>query len=204
MVTALEISWPLKYYRVENPIEMPDLNEAHLKIVLECLSSRFPRLRRLYLSLEDSALHHRKSTYSRAIYKEREHIAAIVGHIDDFVKRTPYLTEHSFAVPELLFESIYDDAAHIRLEHNRRSRILRKSYRQVWRDINGKLSIIRIPFIDSYPKPPYQLAQASDQIPGYWILEGSRRPPPFDAPSPSGMIVGFRNRVTLIYNQVTR
>ena len=200
MITALEISWPLTYYRVENPVRKPDLNEAHLNIVFLCLSSQFPSLRRLYLSLEDSALRYRNTTYTRAICKEREHIAAIEMHIDEFVKRTPSLIERSFAFPELLFESIYANAAHMGLRRSRRSCILRKSYRQVWRDISGRLSIIRIPFVDSYPNPPYQVVQAGIQIPGYWILEGSSRPPPFDPPRPSGMIVAASNEVTLIYN----
>ncbi|KAH7130913.1 hypothetical protein EDB81DRAFT_129464 [Dactylonectria macrodidyma] len=170
VISSLEISWPLKTRRVRNERTVTELDEDHLKIVLQLLSSEFPALRRLYLSLEEPP-----ETWF-ATHLERKYVRIVEKQLDRFIKRMPTLKERAFAIPEWFFDFVYGEVASESLGNGWSH--LTDSYRQVWRNIDGETSIIRIPFVNSYPHPPYHLTHAASQVPGYWILEGSSRPDP--------------------------
>ena len=37
------------------------------------------------------------------------------------------------------------------------------------------MTVVQLPYIDSYPKPPYHLLQDGNQVDGYWIPGSTRR-----------------------------
>ncbi|KAI9150585.1 DNA-directed RNA polymerase II subunit RPB1 [Paramyrothecium foliicola] len=192
-MTSVELVWPIKRFRLEGHRTMGMLDEAHLQDFLEVISTQLTGLRRLYVSLEcpskyQSWLRNDHSWSAiRSLPEEREEIVLIEKHLDSFVKRMSALRECAFAFPEWLFELIYSDAAGQLNPDGTRARAL-QSYRQVWRGSDGKLSIVRLPFVDSYPGPPYQLKQPATPLDGYWILEGTTRPPPYEPLLPTGTI----------------
>lgn len=167
-ITKLEISWPLLTVPIRSSLDEADFDEDNLKHVLSLLSADFPALHRLYLSLEKS----KQSQFS--FDTTSQHVKIITQHLDEFVIDKPGLTECAFALPHLFFSDIYNEAA---CEPNGDgiSATRWDSYRQVWRDVNGEMSIIRIPFVDSYPGPPHQSLQIDTKVAGYWLLEGSNK-----------------------------
>ncbi|KAH7118643.1 hypothetical protein B0J13DRAFT_569479 [Dactylonectria estremocensis] len=178
VISSLEISWALITRPVTDELDHADLDEHHLQIILQLLSSKFPALRRLYLSLEEHA-----TCFS--IHAEREYMRVVEKHLGQFVKGMPALRECAFAVPEWFFDFVYDEASSEPVGDGTYQST--ESYRQVWRTIDGEASIIRLPFVNSYPCAPYHLTHAASQLPGYWILEGSNAPDPQTPPTYSGV-----------------
>ncbi|KAF4471199.1 hypothetical protein FALBO_1886 [Fusarium albosuccineum] len=177
IMTSLEISWPLKTLYVEDELDKADLDEDHLEIILKLLvSSKFPALRRLYLSLEESD----QSWF--AIHGEEDYIEAILKHLDPFVQRMAHLRECAVAIPDQFFDFVYGDAAFVYVEPGVYGHTL-KSFRQIWRGTDGKMTVVQLPYANSYPAPPHHLVKDGSDVPGYWILEGSDRIKP-ESPSP--------------------
>ncbi|KLP21017.1 uncharacterized protein LW94_12596 [Fusarium fujikuroi] len=161
-ITSHEISWNLKsryHSGIRNVID-----EADLKHVCEIISTQFPQLRRLYLSLE-------KSRQLRAYYPE-EVWSAISPHLDSLAQAMPSLTEHAISLPDTLFNSILWDAK--RTDTGSYSEICH-SYNQMWRSTDGKMDVIHLPYVDSYPKVPYHIPSSIFKYKGYWILNGTKK-----------------------------
>jgi hypothetical protein len=165
-ITSLEITWPLETKFTPDQ-SYDNLNQDHLESILCLLSSEWlVSLRHLYVFLdEDEAWLGRSGldAYSDIIF----------DHLDSFARRMTHLNECAFAIPDYLFESIHCGATTVEVEeqggvsmysHN-------NSYQQVWRDIHGNMTAVQLPYVDSYPKAPYNLPQGDDQVPGYWVLE---------------------------------
>ncbi|KAF4955920.1 hypothetical protein FSARC_11735 [Fusarium sarcochroum] len=145
VMTSLEIKWPLK-------------EEDHLKTLLDLLSPpHFPSLKKLYVSLEYTGND-----------EPSQPLDSITGHLDQFVKNRPGLNECSFALPVELYEEI---AAKCLQKESSWKRI---TYSEVWRSLNGSLNTIRLPYVDSYPSPPFHLGPKPGM--GYWLLEGTDAP----------------------------
>ncbi|KAH7151095.1 hypothetical protein DER46DRAFT_579102 [Fusarium sp. MPI-SDFR-AT-0072] len=86
-----------------------------------------------------------------------------------------HLTECAFALPDYFVRMLHCEATEESVEYSNgiRSYHSRRSYQQVWRDFNGSMAAVVLPYVDSYPKPPYQVVQEDEQAAGYWILEAS-------------------------------
>jgi hypothetical protein len=179
-VTALEIKWPLRTLPVWDEMDDADLDEDHLESVLQLLTTHFSSLRRLHMLLESG------DQYWAMPHQRDGHVSRILKRLDGLVKRTPQLRECAFSLSEWMFAPTYEEAAsepmslslEVPMDEDTEASWEKRSYRQVWRDVNGEMSIVQCPFLDSYPGPPYHLVQAGPQVPGYWILEGSDRQPP--------------------------
>lgn len=170
-ITSLEITWSLKTNPVETDLDSADLDEAHLETFLQLLSSHFSQLGRLCVSLEESDM------CDFHPMTEEKHVKVIEKHLDEFSQRMAGLRECVFSLPEFLFEYAYSDATSIPEKHGDYEMwISVDSYRQVWRTVNGGSTAVRLPYLDSYPRPPFHLDCDSTQVHGYWMLEGSNRP----------------------------
>ncbi|KAF5253604.1 hypothetical protein FANTH_1532 [Fusarium anthophilum] len=154
-ITSLEISWNLKS-RYESGIW--DIDEADLKHVCEIIPTQFPRLRRLYLSLERSWHNDAWPTISL--------------HLDNLARMMPSLTEHAISLPDTPFDSIFYDAKET--DFGSYSEIC-YSYNQIWRSTDGEMDVIRLPYVDSYPNVPYHIPSSISKDKGYWILKESNR-----------------------------
>jgi hypothetical protein len=162
-VTALEVRWYLKtrFTTWEDPHDT--LDEDHLESVFSMLSSPcFPALRNLYITLEDSS-QARLSVDAIEDYQE-----IILRHLDGFSQRMGHLDQLSCALPSIFFDFIYHEATE---EIRGRSAVEYESYRQVWRDSEGQMTVVRLPYIDSYPGPPHHIFPDNTKSCGYWILE---------------------------------
>ncbi|KAH6886815.1 hypothetical protein B0T10DRAFT_607683 [Thelonectria olida] len=159
-ITPLEITWPLKTRDVGESFWL--VEEDHLKSILQTLSTDFPGLRRLHLSLEDSHLF--------IFHKMPECVPPILRTLDQFAQWMVTLSECAIALPDELFNNTFEEASMVIDETSGRSI---ESYHQVWRSLDGEMNVIRLPFVDSYPAPPYDLSESSAQYPGYWIVHGS-------------------------------
>ncbi|KAG4263909.1 hypothetical protein FPRO04_09237 [Fusarium proliferatum] len=161
-ITSLEISWNLKSRHDSGICNVID--EADLKHVCQIISTQFPQLRRLYLSLE-------KSRQLRAYYPE-DIWSATSPHLDSLAQAMPSLTEHAISLPDTLFNSIWwntktiDTGSYSEICH---------SYNQMWRSANGKMDVIHLPYVDSYPKVPYHIPSSIFKYKGYWILNGTKK-----------------------------
>ncbi|CEI67954.1 hypothetical protein FVEN_g7772 [Fusarium venenatum] len=161
-VTSLEVRWYLKTRFTSWDDTMDKLDEDHLESVFNQLSSPyFPALRNLYITLEDSS-QARLSINAMENYQEIIH-----KHLYNFSQRMSRLKQFSCALPSTFFEHIYQEATE---EIRGRSAIEYESYRQVWRDSDGQMTVVRIPYVDNYPGPPHHILQNSNSG-GFWILE---------------------------------
>lgn len=162
-ITSLEVRWYLKTRFTSWDDAHDYLDEDHLASIFKQLSSPyFPALRNLYITLEDSS-------------QARLHFDAIEGyleillkHMDEFSQRMGHLKQLSFALPSVFFDFIYHDATE---EIRGRSAIEYESYRQVWRGVDGRMTVVRLPYVDNYPAPPHHIHQDKAKSCGYWILE---------------------------------
>ncbi|KAH6869261.1 hypothetical protein B0T10DRAFT_501726 [Thelonectria olida] len=168
-IASLEISWPLHIRFIDKSFFIVD--EAHLKVILQHLATEFPRLRHLYLSLEESD--------SLKLLTERECVEVIERMFNQSTQWMSTLSECAIALPRKIFDSIFDNLAIVR--DGTTARYV-QSYHQIWRGMQGGMSLIRLPFVNSYPRPPYHLAQSSAQRTGYWLLHGSNEPEKPESP----------------------
>ncbi|KAF4435915.1 hypothetical protein FACUT_6834 [Fusarium acutatum] len=168
-VTSLEVIWPFKTNYTPDQ-EYDDLDQDHLRSVLDLLlPSQFPALRRLYVQFHDGQECF-LGISGLEVYEE-----IILRQLDSFAQRMTHLTECAFALPDYFFRMLHHEATEGTLECSDGSRAYysRRSYQQVWRDFNGSMASVVLPYVDSYPKPPYQVVQEDEQAAGYWILEAS-------------------------------
>jgi hypothetical protein len=162
-VTSLEVRWYLKtrFTSWEDPHDT--LDEDHLESIFSMLSSQyFPALRKLYITLKDSS-QARLSVDAIEDYQE-----IILRHLDEFSQRMGHLAQFSCALPSIFFEFIYHEATE---KIRGRSAIEYESYRQVWRGSDDEMTVLQLPYIDSYPDPPRHIFQDNTKSCGYWILE---------------------------------
>ncbi|KAF5591876.1 hypothetical protein FPANT_5548 [Fusarium pseudoanthophilum] len=168
-VTSLEVTWPFKTnYTADQDYD--DLDQDHFRSVLDLLlPSQFPALRRLYIEFHDGQECF-LGIHGLEVYKE-----IILRELDSFAQRMTHLTECAFALPDYFFRSLHYKAKEEPVEGTDGIRFYysRRSYQQVWRDFNGNMAVVVLPYVDSYPKPPYQVLQEGEQAAGYWILEAS-------------------------------
>ncbi|RBR07602.1 hypothetical protein FVER53590_12741 [Fusarium verticillioides] len=162
-ITSLEISWKLKS-RDKNEFRNV-IDEADLKNLCGTISTQFPQLRRLYLSLEP-LLRHLRSRWGSDAWP------TISVHLDNLARMMPSLAEHAVSLPDIPFDSIFYDAR--KTDFGSYSEICR-SYNQIWRSTDGEMDVIRLPYVDSYPKVPYHIPFPTSKYKGYWILKESNR-----------------------------
>ncbi|RBR09600.1 hypothetical protein FVER53590_13846 [Fusarium verticillioides] len=169
MMTSLEITWSLKTHYTANQ-DYDDMDESHLRLVFDLLSpSKFPALRRLYIWfakdrpcwLNINGI----ETYQKIILEQ----------LDLFVKERTNLQECGFALPRCFFKRILAAARGITLDKVEEWELLPvvPPHGQVWRDVNGDMTVLQLPYVDSYPKAPYHIPARDVQVAGYWILESS-------------------------------
>ncbi|PNP86407.1 hypothetical protein FNYG_00109 [Fusarium nygamai] len=48
--------------------------------------------------------------------------------------------------------------------------------KHAWRSADGEMDVIRLPYVDSYPKAPYHMDSIASKGHGYWILNGTNLP----------------------------
>ncbi|KAM0551856.1 hypothetical protein ACHAPJ_008192 [Fusarium lateritium] len=162
VITSLEISWNLKTEEVSRLSEV--LDEADLFMVLKIVSINFPRLRRFYLSLEES--HHLAADQDPSVWGD------LISQLDNFTRDMPLLSEYAVSLPGLLFEPLFQDTLHKKAGLGCDCI---NSYRQVWRSLDDEMDVIHLPYVDSYPKPPHHLSSLDVDLQGYWILTGSNK-----------------------------
>ncbi|KAF4434589.1 NADH dehydrogenase, partial [Fusarium acutatum] len=162
-ITSLQISWNLKS-RYESGF-WNVIDEADLKHTCGIISTQFPQLRRLYLSLERSR--HLGSCWGSDAWP------TISLHLDNLARMMPSLTEHAISLPDIPFDSILYDAKET--DFGSYSEICH-SYNQIWRSTDGEMDVIRLPHVDSYPRAPYHIDTSTSKGKGYWILNGSNWP----------------------------
>ncbi|KAH6964620.1 hypothetical protein DER45DRAFT_557042, partial [Fusarium avenaceum] len=161
-VTSLEVGWYLKTRFITWDDPHDTLDEDHLESVFRMLSSPyFPALRSLYITLGDSS-QARLSVDALEDYQE-----IILRHLDEFSLRMGNLKQLSCALPPVFFDSLYHEATE---EIRGRSAIEYESYRQIWRSSDEHMTVVRLPYIDSYPGPPHHVSQNGTKRCGYWIL----------------------------------
>jgi hypothetical protein len=170
-LTSIEIRWPLKslpleelksedhyhstYFAVHQGVAPFSLDLDQLSVGLDALSStHFPSLRRLYISFEKFYNWQGFSRYLTYVF--------MLQKLREFVKmRYKPLDECAFAFPEAIYQHITSSDP---------SGLKRDSFSQAWDSLDGNLHMIRIPYMDSYPDPPFHLEDRHKR--GFWILEG--------------------------------
>ncbi|WKT43521.1 hypothetical protein QSH57_008357 [Fusarium oxysporum f. sp. vasinfectum] len=146
-ITSLEISWNLKSRYESGLWIITDdeyfIDEEDLKRISQITSTQFPQLHRLYLSLE----------HSRQLGPcwGPKAWPAISLHLDNLARVMLSLTEHAISLPDTPFDSILYDAKETGFVLY--SEICH-SYNQIWRSTDGAMDVIRLPYVDSYPKAP--------------------------------------------------
>ncbi|KAF5712526.1 hypothetical protein FMUND_8407 [Fusarium mundagurra] len=167
MMTSLEITWILKSYFTANQ-DYDNIDEGHLQSIFDLLSpSKFPALRRLHIWFAKDRpawlSHHGIEAYEKVIFER----------LDSFVQVWCDLQECAFALPRFFFKRKYAAARGVTQDEREDLRYPPKddSYRQVWRDIHGNMTVVQLPYVDSYPKAPYHTTARDDRVAGYWILE---------------------------------
>ncbi|KAF4456894.1 hypothetical protein F53441_1105 [Fusarium austroafricanum] len=172
LMNSLEITWPLKAKFIPDQ-SYGDLDQEHLESIFNMLSpTQFPALSRLYIWFDES-------NAKLAVGGLEACQKVILKHLDSFTKRMTHLAECAFALPSFLIDTIHyraTEVSRVTWEDGCTMFNHEDSYRHVWRDANGEATVVRLPYIDSYPKPPYHLLQEDIQVPGYWILEASDKP----------------------------
>ncbi|KAJ4123711.1 hypothetical protein NW765_006751 [Fusarium oxysporum] len=156
-MTSLEITWTLKSYFTADQDYDP-MNKRHLKSIFDLLSpSKFPSLRRLHICV------HGIEAYEKVIFE----------HLDSLVQFRRDLQECAFALPRCFFKRKYAAARGVTTDETEESRhsLQDYSYRQVWRDLLGDMTVVQLPYVDSYPRAPYHITARDDHAAGYWILE---------------------------------
>ncbi|KAF4454865.1 hypothetical protein F53441_2735 [Fusarium austroafricanum] len=160
-ITSLEITWCLKTRVVPHDL-FDEIDESNLDVLLDQLStSQFYALRNLYVHL-DVLSQARISMHAMESYLE-----TILAHLDQF-QHMNYLEELAFAIHYMLFDELYYEATS-KLREGRTKDF--DSYRQIWRSSDGEMTVVQLPYVDSYPGPPYHLMQDGTEVSGYWILE---------------------------------
>ncbi|KAF4992493.1 hypothetical protein FGRMN_7125 [Fusarium graminum] len=141
VMTSLEIVWETN-------------DKTILKPIFDLLSqTRFPNLKRLVVSLEDG---------------DADDVDLLLAQIDDFVKSRQGAVQCAFSIPCDAFDTIAEDLEPGVLNHVNEEELF--SYQQLWRTPDGKMHAVRLPYVDSYPKPPFHLG--NDAVVGCWLLEG--------------------------------
>ncbi|KAF4960083.1 hypothetical protein FGADI_1100 [Fusarium gaditjirri] len=168
-VTSLEIRWPLEreneacaghhdehtnaIRRLLHPFQ---LNIDQLSVVLDALSpTNFPHLRRLCVSFE-------KEYNQRGISNPEAH-DKIISKLQQFVQGRTKFRECVFALPGKIFDTITKDAQPVDSDSEKA-----RSCKQVWCASDGNLHAMQVPFVNSYPDPPWYLGNRED--PGFWLL----------------------------------
>ncbi|KAL5600436.1 hypothetical protein FOVSG1_008248 [Fusarium oxysporum f. sp. vasinfectum] len=186
-ITLLEISWNLKSRYESGLWSITDdeyfLDEEDLKRISQIISTQFPKLRRLYLSFERS----------RQFWPcwGPDAWPAISRHLDNLARIMPSLTEHAISLPDTPFDSILYDAKEA--DFGSYSEICHL-YNQIWRSTDGEMDVIRLPYVDSYPRAPYHIDTSTSKGKRYWILNGSNWPEKEKVvigPPPMGEIMGL-------------
>ncbi|EXM07558.1 hypothetical protein NOF04DRAFT_11988 [Fusarium oxysporum II5] len=186
-ITSLEISWNLKSRYESGLWSITDdeyfIDEEDLKRISQIISTQFPQLRRLYLSLE----------LSRQLGPcwGSDAWPAISRHLDNLARIMPSLTEHAISLPDTPFDSILYDAKET--DFRSYSEICH-SYNQIWRSTDGHIDVIRLPYVDSYPRAPCHIDTSTSKGKGYCILNGSNWPEKEKVvigPPPMGEIMGL-------------
>ncbi|KAJ4264244.1 hypothetical protein NW762_005438 [Fusarium torreyae] len=154
-------------------VKCPINNHNNMQVVLNHLSPGphspgFPNLKRLYISMEWNG-------FSTHDYSPDPWIASF----DNFVREMHQLEECAVAIPMEYFSRISEPQ--IRSETTNKQ----ISYSQFWRTLGSAedgggegnelrgFEVIQLPYVDSYPKPPYHLHNSGA---GYWILEACDMP----------------------------
>lgn len=145
LITSLEIRWAV------------DLHEHWDALFDQLKLPRFPNLKRLYISARFDWNYEPDTMYT------------IIEHMNNLVKARPALIECAIAIPFQLFEHIAQD--YIQMENSWK----RSSYSELWYPVDKSDGphAIRLPYVDSYPRPPFQLSDAGA---GWWLLEGTDAP----------------------------
>ncbi|KAH7004246.1 hypothetical protein EDB82DRAFT_44973 [Fusarium venenatum] len=168
LVTSLEVTWPIRSCRTPDSRKFwEDLDVYSFDQLLDFVSlSQFPNLRRLYVYLPLDDYH---ELFGGDHFN---HTGIILNRLDPFVRRMTHLVECSFALHSDLFDFALCDAK-VEYKDGIETRIEWGSYRQIWRDDNGNLSTVKLPYQDNYPDRPYGVLGDGEITIGYWILEGS-------------------------------
>ncbi|CEI70712.1 hypothetical protein FVEN_g804 [Fusarium venenatum] len=178
-MTSIEVRWPLlpeppsKFGTVADSVFddfiqlLPDsLDLDEISIILDILSpAQFPSLRKLCISFEKL-----EQWYDSSLSTVYE---SILQRLRFFVKARPKpLVECIFAFPEDFYGRITSSGL---------NGIASQPFSQVWDDLDGNLHMTRIPFRDSYPKPPFHLEKG--QGVGFWIVKTHDRSTSINSPS---------------------
>ncbi|KAF4997565.1 hypothetical protein FGRMN_3770 [Fusarium graminum] len=172
VVTSLEIKCSLRW-------DSETFNEVLAR--LSPYGGTFPRLRRLYLSLE--------------IALASQSLDPILESFDQLVRERSGLEECALALPAEWFRELSgrlcDKQTGQRITYNQIWRILGDitSIREPDNTAEGTFDHIQLPYVDSYPKPPYHL-NASPGL-GYWILEASNMPSNWELEDNLGLNGGY-------------
>ena len=145
LITSLEVEW--------EPESTGDYGEAFFNLLQQ---PRFPNLKRLYISAQFIWDYH-PSWFD-----------TLCGHMDNLVKTRPGLTECAIAVPHQAF----DDGASKYVQ--KKDSWKRGTFSQLWYSVDrsdGGPETIKLPYVNSYPHPPFQLGPHSEA--GWWLLEGT-------------------------------
>ncbi|KAF9776819.1 hypothetical protein IL306_004937 [Fusarium sp. DS 682] len=167
LVSSLEITWTLKTCCTPNQ-DYDEMDQDHLKSIFDLLApSTFPALRRLYIWFaKDPAAW--LSTTGLVPYEK-----LIFRHLDSFVQDRDNLKECAFALPRNFFvRKLMATTEMVAEERDTDIEIsLANGHRKLWRDVRGNMTVLKLPYVDSYPRPPYHLSQRDNQVAGYWVLE---------------------------------
>ncbi|KAF5618384.1 hypothetical protein F52700_12333 [Fusarium sp. NRRL 52700] len=150
-MTSLEIKAPITK---DNVLE--DQDNVFEDVINLILPARFSRLKRLYVAMEwcGAAIYH----------PEPEEVITSCDTLAREIK------DCSFAIPMEWLSRISRGQI---CEATTGQQV---TYSQFWRTLGnddgyeGGLDVIQLPYVDSYPKPPYHLESPGA---GYWILEAS-------------------------------
>ncbi|EXM17267.1 hypothetical protein FOTG_14511 [Fusarium oxysporum f. sp. vasinfectum 25433] len=103
----------------------------------------------------------------------------------------PSLTEHAISLPDTPLDSILYDAKET--DFGSYAEICH-SYNQIWRSTDGEMDVIRLPYVDSYPRAPYHINTSTSKGKRSWIPNGSNWPEKEKiviGPPPMGEIMGL-------------
>ncbi|KAL6914994.1 hypothetical protein FSST1_012754 [Fusarium sambucinum] len=191
-MTSIEVRWPLlpeppdkfetspDFPFDDSPPPLPDsLDLDEISVVLDILSStRFPSLRNICISFEKLG-----QWYDSSLSPVYE---SLLQRLRNFIKvRSKPLDECIFGFPEDFYGRITSSSL---------NGVASQPFSHVWDDLDGNLHTTRIPYRDSYPRPPFHLGKG--QGVGFWIVKihdpstyipspsWSPASPDWDSPSP--------------------